>query len=675
MLFSIARRAQGVLAAGGPRAAWTSYNAFKAGSVSSYKRYLSQAALNDDFSEHETTVVKVDHRDENATRKLDDLDQDGINLSADTISSLQRMGINELFPIQTSCFKHLIAGKDVIARARTGTGKTLAFAVPIVEKITSMNRGRARGRSPVSLVLAPTRELAMQVHKEIEKISPRLSSTCIFGGASYEVQQRAISQGLDVLVATPGRLVDMVNRGNVRLDEIELLVLDEADSMLDIGFEKELSAIIGHVKSVNEDTQMCLFSATLPSFIRKTVGAYLKADRVLVDLIGAGEQKTSETVTHQYLKVNRSCSLPEVLADVIKKTTNNSGRVIVFTETKSYATELALAIPGSKALHGDIAQHERTRTLDQFRKGSFMNLIATDVAARGLDVPEVELVIQVEPPKSFETYIHRSGRTGRAGKYGTCITVVKNNEAESQILSYEKKAGFKMARVGPAQPHDLAQSAISDARHQVDSVSESASKHFVDAARSMIQNEGAELALAKALACTAGFKSANVRSLLDCREGTQSITCTKLEGTFRSKDEAIGFLNDPRTENDAVISKDMKQVIFDVPAHRANQLLNNSPSGCKLEVATEIPDLKIQIQHFGGSNNRYGGRGGSYNRYGGGGSSRGGGGSYGRQNGGSSGGYNNKQSGGGAGGYQRNRYQGQNESYKGYGGGGRSQSW
>jgi ATP-dependent RNA helicase DDX21 len=327
--------------------------------------------------------------------------------SESTVRSLKERGINQLFPIQAASFGHVMSGKDLLGRARTGTGKTLAFSLPIVESLKKQKweerkEFEKRGRAPRALIMAPTRELAMQVHKELDSIcSKELVSTCVYGGVMYDTQYYAMKDGLDVIIGTPGRLIDHIERGNLLLHNLRFICLDEADQMLDIGFADDMERILKSVKEQKESKgnvphQTLLFSATMPDWIKQAVTKYMKADKVTLDLIGSNKQKTSATVTH-YCLTSRYQNRAAILGDIVAVYgRGNSGRTIIFVETKAEASELAmddkLVAMGAQTLHGDIAQKQRETTMQGFRDGKFTVLITTNVCARGVDIPEVRLI-------------------------------------------------------------------------------------------------------------------------------------------------------------------------------------------------------------------------------------------------------------------------------------------
>ena len=344
-------------------------------------------------------------------------------ISAGTVGALSKKGIEKLFPIQSSTFKYCFDGFDVVGRAQTGTGKTLAFALPIIEKL--LKEPVARPGKPTVLIILPTRELAKQVCDEFTSVSTgEITVHPFYGGTPFHEQYRALEQGLDVAVGTPGRLLDhIMNKGSIQLDDISVLILDEADRMLDMGFSKDIEAIIERMPA---SKQTLLFSATIPHWVQSMISKHMKPDNKVVDLIGDTANQTAKLIDHKFAMCDYINKGPTIaaLADDYGK----GGKIVVFVERKVDANALGTDENlkrkfGAVVLHGDITQDNRDRAMKAFKSGTSKLLIATDIAARGIDVNGIELVIMSEPPKNMDSYIHRSGRTGRAGKAGTCITI------------------------------------------------------------------------------------------------------------------------------------------------------------------------------------------------------------------------------------------------------------
>uniref|UniRef100_A0A9J8B2Y3 RNA helicase n=1 Tax=Cyprinus carpio carpio TaxID=630221 RepID=A0A9J8B2Y3_CYPCA len=441
-------------------------------------------------------------------------------------------GVSYLFDIQVKTFNSVYDGKDVIGQARTGTGKTFSFAVPLVEKLQGAADDRRRGRAPTVLVLTPTRELAIQVARDFKDITRKLSVTCFYGGSSYNPQLEAIRNGIDILVGTPGRIRDHLQNNKLDLSQLKHVVLDEVDQMLDMGFAEQVEEIlsVSYKKDAEEKPQTLLFSATCPAWVYEVAKKYMRSQCIHVDLIGKKTQKAATTVEHLAIACHWS-QRASVIGDVIQVYSGSHGRTIVFCETKREATELSMNTSikqSAQTLHGDIPQKQREITLKGFRSGTFEVLVATNVAARGLDIPEVDLVIQCSPPNDVESYIHRSGRTGRAGRTGICICFYQRKE-ESQLKFVEQKAGITFKRVGVPTANDIIQSSSKDAVRFLDSVPAVAVGYFREAAQELIEQRGAVEALAAALAHISGATSLEQRSLISSDAGftTMIMSCSQ----------------------------------------------------------------------------------------------------------------------------------------------------
>ncbi|KAK2077547.1 hypothetical protein QBZ16_004392 [Prototheca wickerhamii] len=415
---------------------------------------------------------------------------DSFPLSAPLKAALRSKGIETLFDIQAACLQKLLDGKDLVGRARTGCGKTLAFVLPIVERLSKLDRG-GYGRAPSVIVLAPTRELAKQVGADFETYGQSLGvkCVCVYGGAPSGPQEGALRRGVDVVIGTPGRVKDHMQRGVLSVKGLKYRVLDECDEMLNMGFVDDVEEILNGTAVDTANVQTLLFSATLPPWVRQITSRFLKPDFATIDLVGDDKMKASTSVRHLLLPCHWS-QRSEVIRDLVR-CYGALGRTIIFTDTKADADQLTETLSesmGARALHGDIAQSQREVTLAGFREGKFSVLVATDVAARGLDIKNVELVIQAAPPKEAETYIHRSGRTGRAHARGTCITLVsRNNEYMAPII--ERKAGMKFARIGAPQPADMAAVAAERAAETIAEVDEQVIDAFLPAARGLLAGE------------------------------------------------------------------------------------------------------------------------------------------------------------------------------------------
>lgn len=417
-------------------------NDWSNGDTDEYERKSKRVSSLD--SSHKSS----DKQEETLTREQKEGAFSNFPISEETIKLLKGRGVTYLFPIQVKTFGPVYEGKDLIAQARTGTGKTFSFAIPLIERLQRNQETIKKSRSPKVLVLAPTRELANQVAKDFKDITRKLSVACFYGGTSYQGQINHIRNGIDILVGTPGRIKDHLQSGRLDLSKLRHVVLDEVDQMLDLGFAEQVEDIIHEsYKTDSEDNpQTLLFSATCPQWVYKVAKKYMKSRYEQVDLVGKMTQKAATTVEHLAIQCHWS-QRPAVIGDVLQVYSGSEGRAIIFCETKKNVTEMAMnphIKQNAQCLHGDIAQSQREITLKGFRDGSFKVLVATNVAARGLDIPEVDLVIQNSPPQDVESYIHRSGRTGRAGRTGICICFYQPRE-RGQLRYVEQKAvsGFR----------------------------------------------------------------------------------------------------------------------------------------------------------------------------------------------------------------------------------------
>ncbi|XP_023751291.2 DEAD-box ATP-dependent RNA helicase 9, mitochondrial [Lactuca sativa] len=391
-------------------------------------------------------AVAADHAyDGDRGTSSDGLEISKLGINQEIVSALAKKGITKLFPIQRAVLEPAMQGRDMIGRARTGTGKTLAFGIPIMDKIIKHNDKYGRGRNPLAIVLAPTRELARQVEKEFYESAPNLDTLCVYGGSPIQRQMSTLDRGVDVIVGTPGRVIDLIKRGALNLSEVKFAVLDEADQMLNVGFADDVETILDYLP---KERQTMMFSATMPSWIIKLTHKYLKTP-LTIDLVGDSDQKLADGIT-LYSISSEMRERPSLIGPLITEHANG-GKCIVFTQTKRDADRLSYALQKSfkcEALHGDISQNQRERTLSGFRDGRFNVLVATDVAARGLDVPNVDLIIHYELPNSSEIFVHRSGRTGRAGKKGSAILMYSSQQWRD-VKGYEREVGCKFSELPP----------------------------------------------------------------------------------------------------------------------------------------------------------------------------------------------------------------------------------
>ncbi|MDR3592243.1 MAG: DEAD/DEAH box helicase [Negativicutes bacterium] len=356
-----------------------------------------------------------------------------LELSKKILSAIAEMGFEEPSPIQAQTIPVLMEGHDVIGQAQTGTGKTAAFGIPIMEHITEARHVQA-------LVLTPTRELAIQVSEELAKIGKfkRIKTLPVYGGQAIDRQIRALHFGVQVVIGTPGRLLDHIRRNTIKLNNVKTLVLDEADEMLDMGFIDDIETIL---KSVPTERQTMLFSATMPMQIRSLANRYMTSP---VQITISKEQVTVP-LTDQYYYETRDKL--DGLCRVLDAETND--KAIIFCRTKRGVDELVASLQprgfAAEGLHGDLSQAQRDRVMKKFREGQLEILVATDVAARGLDIESVTHVINYDIPQDPESYVHRIGRTGRAGRKGIAITFIQPKEFR-QLKLIEKEIKTRIIR-------------------------------------------------------------------------------------------------------------------------------------------------------------------------------------------------------------------------------------
>ncbi|MEY2452683.1 MAG: hypothetical protein QOD92_2257 [Acidimicrobiaceae bacterium] len=361
---------------------------------------------------------------------------ESLGLSPDLVDALSAAGITHPFPIQSLTIPDALAGRDVCGKAKTGSGKTLAFGLPLLERTP-----KAEPRRPTALVLVPTRELAVQVHEVIEPLGKErgIRAAVVYGGQSLEKQARQLEDGVEIVVATPGRLIDLLDRKSVFLDALTCVVLDEADRMADMGFLPQVEWVLRHVGGPH---QTLLFSATLDGAVDVLVKRYQR-DPVHHEV--ESRTITVEEMAHRFLLVHEMDK-----AKVAAAISRGVGRTMIFTRTKRGADRLAAALKAedvrAAAIHGDLPQRIRERALDDFQQGRLPVLVATDVAARGLHIDDVDVVVHYDPPQDHKSYLHRSGRTARAGESGLVVTLVLWNE-ELEIKRLLPRIGVKQPLV------------------------------------------------------------------------------------------------------------------------------------------------------------------------------------------------------------------------------------
>jgi superfamily II DNA/RNA helicase len=353
-----------------------------------------------------------------------------LGVPANLVERLAAQGITEAFPIQEAAIPDALAGRDVVGKAATGSGKTLAFGLPLMARL-----GKARPRKPLGLVLVPTRELAAQVQKELSLLTDDRGRRviCIYGGTSYNIARKALNFGVDVVVACPGRLEDMLEQGALDLSSITTVIVDEADRMADMGFLPSVRRIIG---ATPHDRHVMLFSATMGPDVKSLVKEFTN-DAAIHDVVG---DEAPSDVDHFFWRVPRD-QRPQITADIIAE----YERGLIFTRTKHGADRLARQLEergiSAVPLHGDRTQAQRERALRSVKNGSIQVLVATDVAARGIHIDLLPVVVHYDPPAQATDYLHRSGRTGRAGATGAVISLV-GEDVIGQVKRLQKALGI-----------------------------------------------------------------------------------------------------------------------------------------------------------------------------------------------------------------------------------------
>ncbi len=373
-----------------------------------------------------------------------------LGLSDKVIAAVSAAGYTSPTPIQQQAIPHVLARRDVLGIAQTGTGKTAAFVLPM---LTMLEKGRARARMPRTLILEPTRELAAQVEDSFDKygINHKLNVALLIGGVSFDDQDTKLTRGVDVLIATPGRLLDHFERGRLLLSGVELLVIDEADRMLDMGFIPDIERIC---KLVPFTRQTLFFTATMPTEIRRITEQFLH-NPMKVEV--SRPATTVANTTQQLVKAGRESHEKRDTLRRLIRSAENFKNAIIFCNRKTEVAQLHRSLVrhgfNAAALHGDLDQSARMAALEAFRKGDVKLLIASDVAARGLDIPDVSHVFNFDVPHHADDYVHRIGRTGRAGKLGIAITIVSPADQKS-VIAIEKLIGQSIAWIGEPPPSE-----------------------------------------------------------------------------------------------------------------------------------------------------------------------------------------------------------------------------
>ncbi|XP_036685418.1 ATP-dependent RNA helicase DDX50 isoform X2 [Balaenoptera musculus] len=525
------------------------------GDIDEYEK-KSKRVSSLDSSTHKSSDNKLE---ETLTREQKEGAFSNFPISEETIKLLKGRGVTYLFPIQVKTFGPVYEGKDLIAQARTGTGKTFSFAIPLIERLQRNQETIKKSRSPKVLVLAPTRELANQVAKDFKDITRKLSVACFYGGTSYQSQINHIRNGIDILVGTPGRIKDHLQSGRLDLSKLRHVVLDEVDQMLDLGFAEQVEDIIHEsYKTDSEDNpQTLLFSATCPQWVYKVAKKYMKSRYEQVDLVGKMTQKAATTVEHLAIQCHWS-QRPAVIGDVLQVYSGSEGRAIIFCETKKNVTEMA------------------------------MN-------------PHIK--------QDVESYIHRSGRTGRAGRTGICICFYQPRE-RGQLRYVEQKAGITFKRVGVPSTMDLVKSKSMDAIRSLASVSYAAVDFFRPSAERLIEEKGAVDALAAALAHISGASSFEPRSLITSDKGFVTMT---LESPEEIQDVSCAWKELNRKLSSSAVSQITRMcllkgnmgVCFDVPTTESERLQAEwHDSDWVLSVPAKLPEIEEYYDGNTSSNSR-----------------------------------------------------------------------
>jgi len=374
---------------------------------------------------------------------------DSMDLLAEVKKAVKEKGYTEATPIQAQAIPHLLLGKDLLGIAQTGTGKTAAFSLPLISKLAKSDVS-VRSKQARSLILTPTRELASQIELNIKYYSKglKLSTSVIFGGVGHRAQIQALKKGVDILIATPGRLLDLMSDGYIQYEQLEFFILDEADRMLDMGFINDVKKII---KKLPKRRQTLLFSATMPDSILNLANSLLK-DPVKVEI--SPKALTVDKI-NQKLNIVARKNKPNLLKHILTK--EKIVAVLVFTKTKRGANKVVEFLEKqsikSAAIHGNKSQNAREKALNSFRSGKIKILVATDIASRGIDVDHVSHVINYNQPMEPEAYVHRIGRTARAGREGVAISFC--DETEVKLLKAVEKFIKKSVPVDKTQPYHV----------------------------------------------------------------------------------------------------------------------------------------------------------------------------------------------------------------------------
>ncbi|KEG02837.1 ATP-dependent helicase, putative [Plasmodium vinckei vinckei] len=547
------------------------------------------------------------------------------------VQFLETKGIKHMTKIQSKSFIPIYEGNDIIGRSETGSGKTLAFALPLVEKLYKnieaknksndtnsthhLSDGGNRNfnndnmdKDPYILVLEPTRELSKQVETTFKEISQfyNFNIMSIYGGESYTYQENKLRKGIQILTGTPGRIIDHIEKQNLSLKNIKYVVLDEADEMLNLGFTHDIERILSYINI--KDAQVLLYSATTPSWIKDISSKYLK-NPIFIDVVNT-TNKTSKNIQHIAIKTPYDIKEKAMLLEDIILVKSNGGQVIIFTRTKLEAdilcSEGSFNYLSFSVLHGNIAQSTREHTMQRFRSGMFQVLIATDIAARGLDISNVDLVVQCYPPSYSATYIHRSGRTGRANKKGISI-VLYSNEDKHDLIKIEKNCGIKFITESLPNNEQVFHSVSNITLKKIENVNTEVLPFFHKSANELIEkcnslNINNTDLISRCLAIISKKEYIKKRSLISGLSDTITLTFFNKKRKWKSTSDVIYWINKISNELNINVfnkilqikinNKDQSFSYFDLNQKLAENLIQNFNNMAKIE-NKQIFDLSI----------------------------------------------------------------------------------
>lgn len=495
-------------------------------------------------------------------------------LDARVLQALHDRNIRTPTPVQAAALPHALAGGDVLGQARTGTGKTLAFALPISQLL---ERDGTHGRPPRAFVLAPTRELALQVAGELSWVASHLQTTAVYGGTGYASQAASLKRGTDIVVATPGRAIDYLDRGILELSAVRIVVLDEADEMLSMGFEEDVEKLLQQTPS---ERQTLLFSATVPAWAKRLSERHLH-DPLVVNVV------REEAVGYRELAIESQLNTRQaVLADVLHA--HGGARSIVFANTKAETDKLAKLLSDggiqAESIHGDLNQAQRERAVERLRSGQVRVLVGTDVAARGLDIPDVDLVLHYRLPTDPSSYQHRSGRTGRAGRSGKVIIFYGPRE-RSALGRLERAVKRQFDKVAPPRPEEVQDAKLESLLGQLEGQDDADREAWRGVAQRWL-SQGNEDAIAGLLSLVLGGKP-EPRSLLTGEEGWTTLA---LLGRPTKVPQAMRILKEQgANEVGRIVEVGSSGALADVRPRDVERLVGMKTGGVEIKLATSAP--------------------------------------------------------------------------------------